>query len=81
MCPTLRSTAHSASDISARRTFATFCAERLRLERDRLERDEAIYSMGECDAEMRFYGNEVRHVVEILRKALADLEQLKTKYD
>jgi hypothetical protein len=37
--------------------------------------------MGECDAEMRFYGNEVRHVVEILRKALAGLDQLKTKYD
>lgn len=55
--------------------------ERLRLERDRLERDEAIYTMGECDAEMRFYGNEVRHVVEILRKALNDLERLKTKYE
>ncbi|MBI2215493.1 MAG: hypothetical protein HYU52_17725 [Acidobacteria bacterium] len=56
-------------------------AERLRLERDRLERDEAIYSLGECDAEMRFYGHEVGHVVEILRKALNDLERLKTKYE
>lgn len=56
-------------------------SERLRLERDRLERDEAIYSMGECDAEMRFYGTEVRHVVDILRKALLDLERLKTNYD
>ena len=56
-------------------------SERLRLERDRLERDEAIYSMGECDAEMRFYGNEVRHVVEVLRRALAELDRLKANYD
>jgi hypothetical protein len=56
-------------------------SERLRLERDRLERDEAIYTLGECDAEMRYYGNEVRHVVDVLRRALLELERLKTNYD
>jgi hypothetical protein len=30
---------------------------------------------------MRFYGSEVRHVVDILRKALTDLERLRTKYE
>ena len=54
--------------------------ERLRFERDRLEKDEAIYSVGECDAELRFYGSEVHKVVAILRKALAELEALKNNY-
>jgi uncharacterized protein YbaR (Trm112 family) len=54
--------------------------ERLRFERDRLEKDEAIYSMTDCDAEMRVYGTEVHKVVNILRKALADLEALKQQY-
>ena len=54
--------------------------ERLRFERDRLERDEAVYSTGECDAELRFYGSEVHRVVAILRKALAELESLKSNY-
>jgi hypothetical protein len=55
-------------------------AERLRFERDRLERDEAVYSMTDCDAELRTYGNEVHRVVSILRKALADLDALKQTY-
>ena len=55
-------------------------AERLRFERDRLERDEAVYSMTDCDAELRIYGTEVHKVVNILRKTLADLEALKHSY-
>jgi hypothetical protein len=55
-------------------------AERLRFERDRLERDEAVYSMTECDAELRVYGTEVHKIVAILRRTLADLEALKTDY-
>jgi predicted nucleic acid-binding Zn-ribbon protein len=55
-------------------------AERLRFERDRLERDEALYGTGECDSELRSYGSEVHKVVRILRKALSDLEALKGSY-
>lgn len=55
-------------------------SERLRFERDRLERDEAVYSMTECDAELRTYGTEVGKVINILRKALADLDALKQNY-
>lgn len=54
--------------------------ERLRFERDRLERDEAVYSMTDCDAELRTYGTEVHKVVNILRKTLADLDALKSTY-
>ena len=54
--------------------------ERLRFERDRLEKDEAVYSMTDCDAELRTYGNEVYKVVNILRKTLADLGELKSTY-
>ncbi len=52
-------------------------AERLRFERDRLEKDEAVYALTECDAELRIYGTEIHKVVHILRKTLAELEQLK----
>jgi hypothetical protein len=55
-------------------------AERLRFERDRLERDEAVYSMTDCDAELRMYGSEIHKVVNILRKTIADLESLKATY-
>jgi uncharacterized protein YbaR (Trm112 family) len=54
--------------------------ERLRFERDRLEKDEAVYAMSDCDAELRLYGGEIHKVVAILRRALADLEALKTQY-
>jgi hypothetical protein len=54
--------------------------ERLRFERDRLEKDEAVYSMTECDAELRVYGTEIHKVVSILRKTLADLDSLKQQY-
>jgi glycyl-tRNA synthetase (class II) len=55
-------------------------AERLRFERDRLEKDEAYYSMTDCDAELRVYGSELHKVVGILRKTLADLDALKQNY-
>jgi len=54
--------------------------ERLRFERERLEKDEAIYSMTYCDAELRLYGSEIHKVVSILRKAMAELEELKGTY-
>lgn len=54
--------------------------ERLRFERDRLEKDEAVYSLGDCDAELRLYGSEIHNVVAILRRALADLDALKQQY-
>lgn len=54
--------------------------ERIRFERDRLEKDEAFYSMTDCDAELRLYGTEVHKVVAILRKTLADLDALKQSY-
>lgn len=55
-------------------------AERLRFERDRLEKDEAVYAMGDCDAELKMYGTEVHKVVSILRRALAELDALKQQY-
>jgi N-dimethylarginine dimethylaminohydrolase len=55
-------------------------AERLRFERDRLEKDEAVYTMTDCDAELRTYGTEIHKVVSILRKTLADLDALKSNY-
>jgi uncharacterized protein YbaR (Trm112 family) len=55
-------------------------AERLRFERDRLEKDEAMYTLGDCDAELRLYGSEVHKVVAILRRTLADLDALKIQY-
>ena len=54
--------------------------ERLRFERERLEKDEAVYGMGDCDAELRLYGSEIHKVVAILRKTVAELEALKTSY-
>jgi len=54
--------------------------ERLQFERDRLERDQAVYSMTDCDAELRTYGAEIHKVVNILRKTLADLDALRSTY-
>ncbi|MBW3671850.1 MAG: hypothetical protein KY432_09290, partial [Acidobacteria bacterium] len=54
--------------------------ERLRFERDRLEKDEAVYTQGECDAELKVYGSEVHKVIGILRKTLKDLEELRVDY-
>lgn len=55
-------------------------AERLRFERDRLEKDEAVYSMTDCDAELRMYGTEIHKVVNIIRRTLDELEALKQSY-
>jgi rubredoxin len=55
-------------------------SERLRFERDRLEKDEAVYSLSDCDAELRVYGGEIHKVVSILRKTLAELDALKHSY-
>ncbi|HZF72816.1 MAG TPA: hypothetical protein VEZ51_05255 [Gemmatimonadaceae bacterium] len=56
-------------------------SERLRFERDRLEKDEAVYSMTDSvEPELRLYGSEVHKVVNILRRALADLDTLKNQY-
>ena len=55
-------------------------AERLRFERERLEKDEAVYTMTDCDAELRLYGTEIHKVVSILRRTLAELEALKQSY-
>jgi hypothetical protein len=54
--------------------------ERLRFERDRLEKDEAVYGLTDCDAELRVYGTEIHKVVAILRRTLADLDALKQSY-
>lgn len=54
--------------------------ERLRFERDRLERDEATYSLNDCEAELRTYGGEVHRIVRILRKTLAELEALRVSF-
>ncbi len=56
-------------------------AERLQFERERLEKDEAIYTLTECDAELKMYGSEIHKVVTVLRKALDDLEALKSQYE
>ena len=55
-------------------------SERIRFERDRLEKDEAVYTLTDCDAELRVYGTEVHKVLAILRKTLADLDALKQQY-
>ena len=54
--------------------------ERLSFEKDRLEKDEAIYGMTDCDAEMKFYGREVSSVIQVLRTALKDLHRLQQEY-
>ncbi len=41
--------------------------ERLSFEKDRLEKDEAVYSLTDCDPEMRYYGREVSNVIGVLR--------------
>ena len=62
------------------RTEIEELTERLRFERDRLEKDEAVYGLGDCEPELRFYGEEVHKVVNILRRALSDLDALKQQY-
>src|SRR5439155_2402489 len=54
--------------------------ERLSYEKDRLEKDEAIYGLTDCDAEMKFYGREVSRVIGVLRGALKELRHLREDY-
>jgi DNA-directed RNA polymerase subunit RPC12/RpoP len=54
--------------------------ERLSFEKDRLEKDEAVYSLTDCDAEMKFYGREVSRVIGVLREALKELRRLREDY-
>ena len=54
--------------------------ERLSFEKDRLEKDEAVYSLTDCDPEMRYYGREVPRVIHVLRSALKDLRTLRDGY-
>ena len=54
--------------------------ERLSYEKDRLEKDEAIYGMTDCDAELKFYGREVSRVIHVLRQSLKDLRHLREDY-
>ena len=54
--------------------------ERLSFEKDRLEKDEAVYSLTDCDPEMRYYGREVSRVIDVLRSALKDLRTLRDGY-
>src|SRR5215813_1259936 len=54
--------------------------ERLTFEKERLEKDEAVYGLTDCDPEMRYYGREVSNVIGVLRRALKDLRELKEGY-
>jgi DNA-directed RNA polymerase subunit RPC12/RpoP len=54
--------------------------ERLSYEKDRLEKDEAIYGLTDCDAEMKFYGREISRVIVVLRGALKELRHLREDY-
>jgi DNA-directed RNA polymerase subunit RPC12/RpoP len=54
--------------------------ERLSFEKDRLEKDEAVYSLTDCDPEMRYYGREVPRLIQVLRGALKDLRTLRDGY-
>ena len=54
--------------------------ERLSFEKDRLEKDEAIYGLTDCDPEMKYYGREVPRVIGVLRGALKELNRLSEEY-
>jgi len=50
------------------------------IERLNFEKDEAVYSLTDCDPEMRYYGREVPRVIHVLRSALKDLRTLRDGY-
>lgn len=54
--------------------------ERLSYEKDRLEKDEAVYTLTDCDAELKYYGREVSRVIGVLRTTLKDLNRLREDY-
>lgn len=45
-----------------------------------LEKDEAVYGLTDCDAEMKYYGKEVSRVIGVLRAALKELQNLREDY-
>jgi hypothetical protein len=54
--------------------------ERLEFEKNRLENDAATYGMGDCEAEMRLYGQEIPGAVTVLREAITKLRKLAESY-
>jgi hypothetical protein len=55
--------------------------ERLEFERDRLEKDEAIYGSAEHEAaEMQFYGKEIVGAIRVLREAVLKLRRMRDSY-
>jgi DNA-directed RNA polymerase subunit RPC12/RpoP len=62
------------------RTELDDLVERLTFEKDRLEKDEAVYGLTDCDPEMKYYGREVSRLVGVLRSALKDLRRLQQEY-
>ena len=54
--------------------------ERLSYEKDRLEKDEAVYGLTDCDAELKYYGREVSRVTTVLRDTLKQLHRLREDY-
>ncbi|MFN2386775.1 MAG: hypothetical protein ABR576_10910 [Thermoanaerobaculia bacterium] len=63
------------------RTELDELTERLTFEKDRLEKDEAVYGLTDCDPELKYYGREVPRVIAVLRKALNDLDRLRQEYE
>ena len=55
-------------------------SERLTFEKERLEKDEAVYGLTDCDPELKYYGREVSRVIAVLRKALSDLNRPREEY-
>lgn len=53
---------------------------RLAIEIDRLEEDEAMYGSGDHSAELLTYGEEVHRILAILRRTVADLRTLRSRY-
>lgn len=62
------------------RTEIEELAARLRFERDRLEKDEALYSDAEAELELATYGREVHKVIAILADAIRRLDALGGEY-
>ncbi|HTO75914.1 MAG TPA: hypothetical protein VMQ61_07545 [Thermoanaerobaculia bacterium] len=62
------------------RTEVDELIERLTYEKDRLEKDEAVYGLTDCDAELKYYGREVSRVTTVLRETLKQLRRLREDY-
>jgi len=72
---------HGVRDIAfVLRTELDELIERLSFEKDRLEKDEAVYGLTDCDPEMKYYGREVSRVIGVLRSSLKELRHLREDY-